>query len=162
MLVAVLLCYCVYVCTACSTSEHCLLLLAAVVLTPRVALVDDYPFFPVACQLASPRGDYPAPRRGALYVCVQNALFCTFTCPARRAVGRFSRTRLQGTQGTRVYTAAQVWVPAGLRGTRSGRSTWHDLVDTHGIAFRRDTVNQARGTPPKCYFCSFFHLCCCF
>ena len=34
--------------------------------------------------------------------------------------GLFSRRRLRGTQGGRLYTTVQVWVPAGLRGAHSG------------------------------------------
>ena len=31
------------------------------------------------------------------------------------AVGLFSCSRMRGTQGTRLYTTVQVWVPDGLR-----------------------------------------------
>ena len=42
--------------------------------------------------------------------------------PGSVGLGRFSRCRLRGTQGARVYTTAQVWVPAGICGARSGQS----------------------------------------
>ena len=38
-------------------------------------------------------------------------------------VGIFSCSRLRGTQGARLYTTAQVWVPGRLRGAFSGRFT---------------------------------------
>ena len=73
--------------------------------------------------------------RGEPYVHVPNAPFLHICIwPARPAAGRFSRSRLRGTQGGRVYTTAQFWVPAGLRGSRSGLSKSRDLTSTHRIA----------------------------
>ena len=46
-------------------------------------------------------------------------IFCTVACPARPVAGRFSRSRLRGTQGGRMYTKAQVWGP--------GRAPWRVL-----------------------------------
>ena len=43
-------------------------------------------------------------------------VFCTSSSSSPPAAGLFSRSRLHGTQGERVYTAAHVWAPAGLRG----------------------------------------------
>ena len=53
--------------------------------------------------------------------------FCTFAYPAHLAADRFPRSRLRGKQGTRVYTTAQVSVPAEHRGARSGRSKSHAI-----------------------------------
>ena len=63
------------------------------------------------------------------------------------AAGLFSRSRLRGTQGGRLYTTARVWVPAGLRDPRSGRPKSRDLASNHGIAFRRARASQDNGTP---------------
>ena len=48
-------------------------------------------------------------------------------------VGLFSRSRLQGTQGCRIYMTAQVWVPGGLRGVCSGRSKSRKLAIITGL-----------------------------
>lgn len=50
------------------------------------------------------------------YVCLAYQIYFLpeyfhFSTPA---AGIFSPSRLRGTQGARVYTTAQVWVPAGL------------------------------------------------
>ena len=50
------------------------------------------------------------------------------------AAGLFSRSRLRGTQGGRLYTTAQVWIQAGLRGACSGRSKSRNLGSNHGVA----------------------------
>lgn len=50
-----------------------------------------------------------------------NELFCTLTRFSLPAAGIFSRSRLQDTQGGRVYTTTQVWAPPGLRGACSER-----------------------------------------
>ena len=79
-------------------------------------------------------------------------------------MGLFSRSRLRGTQGARLYITAQVWVPAGLRGACSGRSKLRNLASNHGIAFRSARPNQAHANPKKVIslvfsrFRSFFHL----
>ena len=67
------------------------------------------------------------------------------------AAGCFSRSRLWSTQGVRVYTPAQVWVPAGLGDARSGRSKSRDLVSNHEIVLRRARDNQAHGIPQNCH-----------
>ena len=72
-------------------------------------------------------------------------LFYTFACPARPAAGHFSPSWLRGTQGARVYTTVQVWVPAGPRGPRSGRSKAYGLASNYGIAFRRARANRTHG-----------------
>ena len=81
--------------------------------------------------------------------------YTTFLFPPRA----FSRALwLRGTQGGRLYTTVQVFVPAGLRGACSGRSKSRDLASNHGIAFRRPRAYQAHGNPEKlCVFvCIFF------
>ena len=55
-------------------------------------------------------------RNGTMYIykivpCFSGIKF--FSLPV---AGLFSRSRLRGTQGTRLYATVQVWVPAGLRG----------------------------------------------
>ena len=81
---------------------------------------------------------------------------CTLFSGAR---GSFSRSRLRGTQGTRLYTTTQVWVPAGLRGACSGRSKSRNLASDRGIAFRPATVEPTRPMQtPKMSFFSFFDL----
>ena len=64
------------------------------------------------------------------------------TC-SRPAAGHFSRSRLRGTQGGRVYTTAQVSAAAGPRDVCSGRSKLRDLASNRGIAFRRARANEA-------------------
>ena len=59
--------------------------------------------------------------------------------------GLFSCSRLRGTQGARLYTTAQEWVPAGLRGACSGRSKSRNLASNPGIVFRRAIAIQAHG-----------------
>ena len=46
-----------------------------------------------------------------------------------------------------MYTRAQVWVPAGLRGARSGRSKPRDLASNRGIAFHLAEHRRTMGTP---------------
>ena len=55
-----------------------------------------------------------------------------FSIPTARLC---SRSRPRGTQGVRLYTTVQVWVPGGLRGACSGRSKSRNLASNHGIAF---------------------------
>ena len=85
-------------------------------------------------------------------------VFCTFTCPARPDAGRFSCSRLRGTQGPRMYTTAQVWAPAGLRGARSRRLKSRDLASQHGITFCLAEPHRTTEIP-QIKFC--FHCCCC-
>ena len=59
-----------------------------------------------------------------MYKC---ALFCTSAFFSLPAPGRFSCSRLRGTQGARQNTTAQVWALAEVRGTCSGvpsRESW--------------------------------------
>ena len=59
----------------------------------------------------------------------------------------FSRSRLRGTQGARVYSTAQVWAPTGLSGAFSGRSKSRNLASNHGIGFRPARASQDNGNP---------------
>ena len=73
------------------------------------------------------------------------------------AVSLSSRSRLRGTQVGRLYTAPQVWVPAGPRGACSGRSKLRNLAGNRGIAFRPDRrANQAHANPKHVFFLFFF------
>ena len=69
-------------------------------------------------------------------------------------VGRFSRSRLRDTQGARLYTMAQVWIPGGLRGACSGRSKSRNLASNRGVAFREARAEQDNGKPTCQLFCS--------
>ena len=71
------------------------------------------------------------------------------------AAGLFSRSRLRGTQGGRLYTTAQVWVPTGPRGACSGRSKSRNLASNRGVAFRPAIANQAACPKKVCFFFSF-------
>ena len=82
---------------------------------------------------------------------------CTWASVSSPAEGLSSRSRLRGTQGGSVYTTAQVWAPAGLRGPCSWTSKSRELASNHGIAFRRARANQAHGKPQSVIF-SGFHL----
>ena len=68
------------------------------------------------------------------------------------AAGLFSRSRLRGTQGGRLYTTVKVWVTAGLRGACSGRSPSRNLSKYHVIAVRRAGADQAHGNPQSVFF----------
>ena len=68
----------------------------------------------------------------------------------------FSRSRLRGAQGGRLYTTAQVWVPAGLRGVCFARLKSRNLVSNRGIAFRPARANQACANPLHIIFSLFF------
>ena len=59
--------------------------------------------------------------------------------------GSFSRSRVRGTQGVRLYTTAQVWVPGGLRGACSGRPESRNLASNHRVAFRGAWAEQDNG-----------------
>ena len=87
----------------------------------------------------------------------QMHFLCTPASFSVPAVGIFSRSRLKGTQGGRLDTTAQVWVPPGPRGARSGRSKSLDLASNHGIAIRSAEPSKVIETP-KCRFFSFFAL----
>ena len=77
----------------------------------------------------------------AMYKCV----FSTLACFSPAPLGLFSRTRLRGTQGGRLYTTAQVCVPAGLRGVCSGCSKSRNLANNHGLAFRGARAEHDNG-----------------
>ena len=59
------------------------------------------------------------------------------------AEGIFSRSRLRGSQETRLYTTVQARASARLRGACSGRSKSRSLASNHGIAFQPARANQA-------------------
>ena len=66
----------------------------------------------------------------------------------------FSRSRLRGTEGGRLYTTAQVWVPDGLRGAFYGRSKSRILASIRGVASRRARAEHDNGKPTYQLFCS--------
>ena len=72
------------------------------------------------------------------------------------AAGFFSRSRLRGTQGGRLYTTAQVWVPTGFLGACSGRSKSPNLASNRGIAFRPARAHQTHANPEKRHFFFIF------
>ena len=88
----------------------------------------------------------------------QMHFLCTSASFSVPAVGIFSRSRLKGTQGGRLDTTAQVWVPPGPRGARSGRSKSLDLASKHGIAFRPAEPSKVM-KPPKCHFRCICYKC---
>ena len=83
-----------------------------------------------------------------MYQCV-----CFYICSLSPVpVSLFSRSRLRGTDGARLYSTAQVWVPGGLRGACSGRSKSRHLASNHGVAFRGARAEQDNGN--STCFCS--------
>ena len=62
-------------------------------------------------------------------------------------VGLFSRCRLRGTQGGRVYTTVQVRGPVGVRGACSGRSKLREMALFHGIIFRDTKLPNTMESP---------------
>ena len=74
-------------------------------------------------------------------------ILSTFRRFSPAPVDLFSRSRLRGMQGARLYTAAQVWVPGGVRGACSGRSKSRNLASNHGVAFRGARAEQDNGKP---------------
>ena len=59
--------------------------------------------------------------------------------------GMFSRSRLRGTQGARLYKTVQVWAPAGLHDACSGRLKSLNLACNHGVPFRGARAKQDNG-----------------
>ena len=55
-------------------------------------------------------------------------------------------------QGARVYITVQVWVPAGLRGTCSGRSKLRNLASNRDETFRLARAKQVHGNPKLSMF----------
>ena len=84
-------------------------------------------------------------------MCVCFLAFAQFS-PA--AVGIFSRSRLRDTQGDRVNTTVQVWVPGGLRGACSGCSMLRNLASNNGVAFHGARAEQDNAKPKCQLFCS--------
>ena len=52
-------------------------------------------------------------------------------------------------EGPRIYSKAQAWAPAGLRGALTGRSKSRGAGSFRGITFRRDRAKQDDGNPHK-------------
>ena len=99
-------------------------------------------------------------QRGTLHVLVPKALEKkTFACYVRLAAGRFSRSRLRGTQGGRVYTIVGERLGpcrAPWRAFMSGesRSIWKVITESLS-----DPPSQARPwKPPKSMYDFFFAL----
>ena len=82
--------------------------------------------------------------KGALYHYskYQMHFFCGIQNFYVPPAGLFSRSRVRGTQGACLYTTAQVWILAVLRGACSGRSKPRNLASNRGIAFRPARANQ--------------------
>ena len=77
-------------------------------------------------------------------MCVCFLAFAQFS-PA--AVGIFSRSRLRDTQGDRVNTTVQVWVPGGLRGACSGRPKSRNLASNREVVFRGARTGENNVNP---------------
>ena len=71
----------------------------------------------------------------------------TFARFSPAPVGLFSRSRLRGTQGGRLYTTTQAWIPGGLRDACSALSKSQNLTTNHGVAFREARSEQDIGKP---------------
>ena len=85
----------------------------------------------------------------------------TFARFSPASLGLFSRFRLRGTQGARLYTTAQLWGPAGFRGACSGRSKSRILASNRRIAFRPARADQVHANPQKTLYFHFFTSLCC-
>ena len=80
-------------------------------------------------------------------LCIKSSFFTgrqNFSLPV---AGLLSRSRLRGTQGTRLHTTVLLWVLAGLHGACSGRSKSRSLASDHGVAFREARVEQDNEKP---------------
>ena len=80
-------------------------------------------------------------------MCQMHFTFLPFARFSPAPASLFSRSRLRGTQGARVYSTAQVWAPTGLSGAFSGRSKSRNLASNHGIGFRPARASQDNGNP---------------
>ena len=76
-------------------------------------------------------------------------MFWAFARFSPAPVGLFSRFWLRGTREALRYTTAHVWIPAGLRGTCSGRSKSIKLASNRGITFRPARANHAHMQTPQ-------------
>ena len=72
---------------------------------------------------------------------------CAFARFSPALVALFSRSRLRGTQGARLYTTVQLWVPGGLRGPYLERSKSQNLASNSGDYFRGAPAEQGHGKP---------------
>ena len=73
-----------------------------------------------------------------------------FLCLSPPVASRFSRCRLRGTQRARAYTTAQLWPPAGLRGTCSQRPESRNLaISRAGIHSGLLEPSRPMGTPQQ-------------
>ena len=89
-----------------------------------------------------------------LYYWYQCVLFWTCARFSPAPVGLFSCSQLRGTQGTRLYTTAQVWVSGELCGACSGRSKSRNLASNHGVAFHGARSEQDNRKPAHQLYCS--------
>ena len=97
---------------------------------------------------------------GALYVVMHFffAYWPAFLCCPRV----FSRALGCGARRGPANTNGASRVPAVLRGACSGSSKSRELVNNHGIAFRRARANQTHGNPQAVFlFLVCFAFCCC-
>ena len=89
---------------------------------------------------------------------------CTFSAEdivSLPATHIFSRSRLRGTQGARLSTTVQVYVLAGLRGARSGRSKSEICQAIAGLFSDQLEPTTIIETEKNCHqlsFSSFFHF----
>ena len=88
--------------------------------------------------------------------------FCVDICTLfSDAGGSFSRSRLRGKQGARLYTTAQVWVPVGSVARALGvqsREVWQVIVGLLSDKLLTPCRgNQAHAKPPRMSFW-FFRL----
>ena len=79
----------------------------------------------------------------------------SFSLPAG---GLLSHSRLRGTQGTRLYTTVQVWVPAGLRGVALVVQSREILQVTTGSLSDQLEPTRPMHPRPKKRYCFVFHL----
>ena len=115
----------------------------------------------ICLELKNQRTPFLLPEDGILCIVVEPArtnvcacFFSTFSRFSPAPVGLFSRSRLRDTEGARLYTTAQVWVPGGLRDACCGRSKSRNLASIHGVAFRGARAEQGNGKPTYQLFCS--------
>ena len=94
-------------------------------------------------------------RRAALYFCARNGLLTVIFPLFKSGRGFFSRSRRQGTQGTRVDITVRVPVPAELHGACSGPLKSRNMANNHGEMFRTSRIKQTHKKPPSCCLLPF-------
>ena len=90
-----------------------------------------------------------------IYIYIIFAGIHNFSPPA---AGLCSHFRLLGTQGTRLYTTVQVWVPAGLRGVALVVQSREILQVTTGSLSDQLEPTRPMHPRPKKRYCFVFHL----